>query len=250
MEVEPWDRFAAASGREPNSLRSRFAADPYMGFEEVDGGGEDEYRGEFTCPFCSEDFDIVDLSPHIEGEHPVDFRNGVPDLPPHVVWFLVDEKGSDRVLICREVCPICEDRIGMDMEKHWKLSVLRGIIHVEYLDFPLLQPHENSGSHYMLSLLKKEVQERHREYILGGSSHTVPANAALEPLLSSFVSNFAIVDPVKDNQPQTSDEGSAVSNILDSQSAESIEPPVSEKDHEEKTRRSQFVQELMLSTII
>lgn len=50
-------------------------ADLYLGFEQIDG--EDDYRPEFSCPFCSEDFDIVGLCCHIEDEHPIEAQNGV-----------------------------------------------------------------------------------------------------------------------------------------------------------------------------
>ncbi|MQM15226.1 hypothetical protein Taro_048166 [Colocasia esculenta] len=73
MEADSWNRLSASSKRQQNALQSRF--DPYMGFEEVDGG-EDDPRVEFPCPFCSEDFDIVGLCCHIDDEHPVEARNG------------------------------------------------------------------------------------------------------------------------------------------------------------------------------
>lgn len=53
-----------------------WSVDVYLGSEDMDGG-EDDSRPEFTCPFCSEGFDIVGLCCHIDDEHPIEARNGV-----------------------------------------------------------------------------------------------------------------------------------------------------------------------------
>lgn len=52
-------------------------ADVYHG-EEYEG--EEEQKSEFLCPFCSEDFDVVGLCCHIDEEHPVEAKNGVPTI--------------------------------------------------------------------------------------------------------------------------------------------------------------------------
>ena len=38
---------------------------------------EDEYKQEFSCPFCAEEFDIVGLVCHIDEEHQVEVKHGV-----------------------------------------------------------------------------------------------------------------------------------------------------------------------------
>lgn len=53
-------------------------ADPFLGFEEIDG--EEEFREEFACPFCSDFFDIVSLCCHIDEDHPMEAKNGVTYL--------------------------------------------------------------------------------------------------------------------------------------------------------------------------
>ena len=50
-------------------------ADNFLGFEEAEG--EDEFREEYACPFCSDYFDIVSLCCHIDEDHPMDTINGV-----------------------------------------------------------------------------------------------------------------------------------------------------------------------------
>jgi len=53
-------------------------ADLYLGggHEEIDG--DEDSRAEFLCPFCAEDYDVVGLCCHIDEEHPVEAKNGVP----------------------------------------------------------------------------------------------------------------------------------------------------------------------------
>lgn len=50
-------------------------ADTFLGFEEIDG--EEEFREEFACPFCSDYFDIVSLCCHIDEGHSMEAKNGV-----------------------------------------------------------------------------------------------------------------------------------------------------------------------------
>ena len=42
-----------------------------------DFDGDDDLRGDFPCPFCSEDFDLVGLCYHIDEEHTSEARSGV-----------------------------------------------------------------------------------------------------------------------------------------------------------------------------
>lgn len=52
-------------------------ADVYNG-EEFEG--EEEQKSEYLCPFCSDDFDVVGLCCHIDEEHAIEAKNGVPTL--------------------------------------------------------------------------------------------------------------------------------------------------------------------------
>jgi hypothetical protein len=65
-----------------------------LGFEEIEG--EDDFREEYACPFCSDYFDIVSLCCHIDEDHPMDAKNGV--------------------------CPICAVKVSSDMIAHITLQ--------------------------------------------------------------------------------------------------------------------------------
>ena len=49
--------------------------DFYFDYEEVDG--DDDLNSEYPCPFCPEEFDLVELCCHIDDEHPVEANFGV-----------------------------------------------------------------------------------------------------------------------------------------------------------------------------
>lgn len=48
-------------------------ADVCIDFEEDD----EEVKGEYFCPFCSEDFDFIGLCCHIEEDHRSEVNSGV-----------------------------------------------------------------------------------------------------------------------------------------------------------------------------
>eukprot|EP00262_Sarcandra_glabra_P006714 TRINITY_DN19208_c0_g1_i1.p1 TRINITY_DN19208_c0_g1~~TRINITY_DN19208_c0_g1_i1.p1 ORF type:complete len:224 (-),score=36.08 TRINITY_DN19208_c0_g1_i1:271-942(-) len=219
MDSDSWSSRFSASKRHQYTLQSR--SDLYLGgFEEIDGG-DDEIREEYPCPFCSEDFDIVGLCCHIDDEHPVEAKRGV--------------------------CPVCGTRVGMDMVGH---------IAMQHGNFFKMQRRRrsrkgSSGSHSTLSLLRKELREGHLQSLLGGSSSLVSSlNIAPDPLLSSFIYNSPVEDALRNVQPHAMDEGTSIKRSSDEKLVESVEPCLSEKDHKEKTQRSEFVQQLFLSTIL
>ncbi|KHG18937.1 dehydration-induced 19 -like protein [Gossypium arboreum] len=93
MESNSWSfRFSNSSSSSSSSSRRRQSrSDLFLGggYEEIDG--DEDFKAQFLCPFCAEDFDIVGLCCHIDEEHPVEAKNGV--------------------------CPVCAKRVGMDIRK-------------------------------------------------------------------------------------------------------------------------------------
>ena len=39
--------------------------------------GDEELRTAYPCPFCTEDFDLLELCCHIDLDHPVEAKSGV-----------------------------------------------------------------------------------------------------------------------------------------------------------------------------
>uniref|UniRef100_A0A6M2EU93 Drought induced 19 protein type zinc-binding domain-containing protein n=1 Tax=Populus davidiana TaxID=266767 RepID=A0A6M2EU93_9ROSI len=216
MDADSWSaRLSSASKRYQSALQSR--SDMFMGFEEIDG--DDDTREEFPCPFCSEYFDIVGLCCHIDDEHPVESKNGV--------------------------CPVCAMRVGVDMVAHITLQ------HGNIFKMQRKRKSRRGGPHSTLSLLRKELREGNLQSLLGGSSCIVPSsNAAPDPLLSSFI--LPMVDDFTSSQPSFLSETSSAKKSTDGNVSERNRksPPMSIKDKEEKAKRSEFVQGLLLSTIL
>ncbi|KAJ4839497.1 hypothetical protein Tsubulata_027901 [Turnera subulata] len=216
MDADSWSaRLSSASKRYQSALQSR--SDFFMGFEEFDG--DDDIREEFPCPFCSEYFDIVGLCCHIDDEHPVEAKNGV--------------------------CPVCAMRVGVDMVAHITLQ------HGNIFKMQRKRKSRRGGPHSTLSLLRKELREGNLQSLFGGSSCIVSSsNAAPDPLLSSFI--LPMADDFISSHPSTSTETSSAKKSSNENVSErnTKSPPLSVKDKEEKTKRSAFVQELLLSTIL
>ncbi|CAM0949612.1 unnamed protein product [Alopecurus aequalis] len=191
--------------------------DALMRLEEAEGTDDDEERGgeeELACPFCGEEFDGVGLCLHIDDEHPVETRAGV--------------------------CPICTDRVGIDLVGHMTLQ------HPTFFKGRWRNRRASSGSHSSTySALKKDAA--YIQYRYGGSSRAASFNTVPDPLLSSFVGNFVDEDLPKDAQEEFLDQVIEKSDSPEQKAAESVEEPLLPEEKEERTRRSQFVQGLVLS---
>ncbi|KAK9206938.1 hypothetical protein WN943_017221 [Citrus x changshan-huyou] len=95
MDYSRYFGLSTSSSRNYQStLKSQFAADFCIDFEDIEEDDYEEVKGEYEypCPFCSEDFDLVGLCCHIDEEHPVEAKSGV--------------------------CPVCVTRVTMDMVDH------------------------------------------------------------------------------------------------------------------------------------
>jgi len=182
--------------------------------------GDEESKAEFLCPFCAEDYDVVGLCCHIDEEHPVEVKNGV--------------------------CPICAKRVGMDIVSHITMQ------HGSFLKVQRKRRFRRGGSNSTLSLLRRELREGNLQSLFGGSTCIVSSNTEPDPLLSSFIYNAPRVDEPVSVKPHSLVETSVVkeSSKEDFLERNFQQLVLSDKDQEEKTRKSEFVQGLLLSTIL
>ncbi|KAL9248981.1 DEHYDRATION-INDUCED 19 homolog 3-like protein [Drosera capensis] len=107
-----------------------------------------------------------------------------------------------------------------------------------------------SGWYSTLSLLRKELGEGNLWSLFGDSSCLLSlANAAPDPLLSSFI--LPMADELLNEQSHSSTEATPAKRGSDENMVERKvqSPPLSVKDQEERTKRSEFVHELMLCAI-
>ncbi|RYR52167.1 hypothetical protein Ahy_A06g027084 isoform C [Arachis hypogaea] len=73
--------FGTASRSYPSRHKSRYA-EVFEDFEEMKG--EDELRTVYPCPFCVDDFDLLELCCHIDLEHSLEPKSGI--CPVCAVW--------------------------------------------------------------------------------------------------------------------------------------------------------------------
>ncbi|XP_071697839.1 protein DEHYDRATION-INDUCED 19 homolog 7-like isoform X2 [Rutidosis leptorrhynchoides] len=212
MDPNSWTRLSTTNS---SSRRYQSRSDAFHFVEETD---VDEPRPEYLCPFCAEDFDIVGLCCHIDEEHTVQAKNGV--------------------------CPICAKRVGTGLVSHMTMQ------HGSLLKVQRKRRFRRGGSNSTLSILKKELREGNLHSLLGGSSYSVPSsvNTEPDPLLSSFIYN-AGDEPLED---QTISSAAAMSVVESSNTSSEKQKVVtlSDEDQEEKARRSEFVQGLLMSTFL
>ena len=208
-------RLSSASRRYQAALQSR--SDMFMGFDENEG--DEDIREEFLCPFCSEYFDIVGLCCHIDEEHPMEAKNGV--------------------------CPVCALRVGVDMVAHITLQ------HGNIFKMQRKRKSRKGGSYSTLSLLRKELRDGNLQSLFGGSSCIVSSsNAAPDPLLSSFISPLSNESLSSQSDTHTETRSSNKSSDETVLRSHVETPAMSVKDKEEKAKRCEFVQGLLMSTIL
>ncbi|GAB2217809.1 hypothetical protein Drorol1_Dr00001021 [Drosera rotundifolia] len=206
-----WSHRASTTASSNSSFRRFQSSKSEVYLGGEDGEIEEECKPEFLCPFCGEEFDVVGLFCHIEEEHPVEVMNGV--------------------------CPVCAKRVGMDMRKRRS---------------------RKGASSSIFSLLKKELRDVNLQSLLEGSSYLqfssnsdldIDQNPDPDPLLSSFIYSSPSAEGHVKGVP--AEEASSRVETKAQNAVESNErPQLSDKDEEEQAQRSEFVQQMLLSTIL
>ncbi|KAJ1265756.1 hypothetical protein BS78_08G099800 [Paspalum vaginatum] len=218
MDMDTFERLSAESKRGGTRFDALIGLDEVEGTDEEDEEEEEERAAgvgladELPCPFCGEEWDALGLWCHMDEEHHAEANAGV--------------------------CPICtgkvENLVGHISSQH------RGFLKDKWRN-----QQGSSGSRYStLALLKKNLHER-----INGSSRAAPISTVPDPLLSSFVGKFFEADLPKDAKKEALDETEVGSDNLEQKPVESAEEPLLPEVKEERTRRSQFVQGLVLSLI-
>ncbi|CAL9231710.1 unnamed protein product [Arabidopsis halleri] len=218
MDSDSWsDRLASASRRYQLDFLSR--SDNFLGFEEIEG--EDDFREEYACPFCSDYFDIVSLCCHIDEDHPVDAKNGV--------------------------CPVCAVKVSSDMIAHITLQ------HANMFKVTRKRKSRRGGAQSMLSILKREFPDGNFQSLFEGTSRAVSsssASIAADPLLSSFISPMTDDFFISESSlcAETSSDKKTSNQSLPERNVE--KQSLSAEDHREKLKQSEFVQGILSSMIL
>lgn len=212
MDAELWASRMTAAKRQ-----ALLNTDQYFCLDDLEG---DDTRVDFLCPVCYVDFDIASLCCHLEEEH------------------------------CYETtiapCPVCAANVGNDIVGHITSQhshLFKGQRRRKYLR-GRIQSNSVPG------------RERLHSVVGGGSSRFsgYSSNDAPDPLLSSFIYGFPIIESHEQEKPSSSMDDTSTMNSSDSQAVISDNSAVNEEESkrifEEGVQRAQYVQQLVLSTIL
>ncbi|CAM8896021.1 unnamed protein product [Rhodiola kirilowii] len=215
MDNDSWQYLMSSSSRLVAQSRSDVGYD-YEAYCDEDG---EEIYTEFPCPYCNDDFDLVELCFHIEDVHFSQAKNGV--------------------------CPVCAVGVSSNMISH--LTKQHGKMIKIQQKLKLLKGKPDAN----LSILLKEFHEEYLKSLLDGSSVVAPSSAMdPDPLLSSFfynvppVAQSESVQLIASSEPILSEKSSGFT--ISETKARLL--PLSDKEHEERIQRSEFVQGLVWSS--
>ncbi|XP_023548707.1 protein DEHYDRATION-INDUCED 19-like [Cucurbita pepo subsp. pepo] len=205
---------AAAVSSRGSKSQSHFDFD----YEEVDED-VDDLNSEYSCPFCSEEFDLVELCCHIDDEHPLEANFGI--------------------------CPICSSSVGENMVGHIMMQ------HGDIFNSQQRLKFHKDDFPQSLSFERKELQDDRVRILSGFSSLHSTSKMAPDPLLS-FLCNAPVANESKTVQPvPSSKEKLKESDADDTLSERDVHlSSLPDTKQEEKTRRCDFVQGLVLSVIL
>ncbi|KAH9610625.1 hypothetical protein KSS87_012525 [Heliosperma pusillum] len=144
------------------------------------------------------------------------------------------------------VCPICVKRVGVDMVGHITMQ------HGNILKVQRKRRLRRGTSNSMFNILRKELREGNRQSLFGGSPFGLSSsNPDPDPLLSSFIYSSNTADDLGKEESHCSKAECSLPEIMVEKSTESVQQPaLSKKDQEEKARKCEFVQGLVLSTML
>ncbi|KAK7379020.1 hypothetical protein VNO80_04472 [Phaseolus coccineus] len=215
---------STASRSYQSRLKSHFA-ELFVDFDEVNG--DEDFRWAYPCPFCAEDFDLLELCCHIDLDHPTEAKSGI--CPVCTVWI-----GSNVV-----------DHIAAQHGNLFKISFLICMIGM------LKSKCHKDESYPDLSFSRKgEPDEHWQSFSAGLSPGMSTSNKSSDPWLS-FLYGASAVDESENVLPDSSSEISVEEvHSSDKVLERDVQPYLSDKDQIEKAQRSKFVQGLLMSTIL
>ncbi|KAJ4786651.1 Dehydration-induced 19-like protein [Rhynchospora pubera] len=130
------------------------------------------------------------------------------------------------------ICPLCVQRVGMDLVGHLTSH------HPSFFKMQQKRRKSHGGN-----------RKDNFQALFGGAGFAnLQSSAAPDPLLSSFISNLPAISLSKDTRSKPLDEDADL-EPLEKMTVQRIEPSIPVEEQEERARRSQFAQGLVLSTI-
>ncbi|KAF8111541.1 hypothetical protein N665_0074s0071 [Sinapis alba] len=211
MEDDMWAVSSSGSSRSYRSTATvaKYQSGSYRDFEE-DDDDDDVDVDYYPCPFCSDDYDLVELCHHIDEEHQLEATHGV--------------------------CPVCSKRVKMHMVDHitsYHRDVLKSDQkQTSYMD----DPYSSSDKH---------LQSFHNDF--PPSTHTSKAVVADQFL--SFLNSSPLPKQTKPVQVDSSVEDKTMTEDSSTVKDRTSSTPLSDTEQLEKANKCEFVQGLLSSAM-
>ncbi|KAG2406549.1 hypothetical protein LR48_Vigan03g281000 [Vigna angularis] len=201
---------STASKSYQSRLKSHFEL--FIDFDEVNG--DEDFRTAYPCPFCADDFDLLELCCHLDLDHPAEAKSAI--------------------------CPVCTVWIGSNVVDHIAAQ------HGNLFKSQLKSKWYKDESYPDLSFSRKGKPD----FSSGLSPGMSTSNTSSDPWLS-FLYGASAVDECENVLPDSSSEISVEEvHSNDKVLERDVQPYLSDKDQIEKAQRSKFVQGLLVSTIL
>ncbi|XP_011626204.1 protein DEHYDRATION-INDUCED 19 homolog 5 isoform X1 [Amborella trichopoda] len=219
MDVEFWASRMQAAKHLSAVHASRLNSGTHLVLD--DSEVDEDMQACFPCPFCYVEVEVCVLCSHLQEEHCFDIKN--------------------------TVCPVCAASVGRDM-----------IGHFTFQHTHLLKRRRKSQKGglwtYHTSIAGKEFRELSSFLGMGSTIPYIP-NSAPDPLLSPFLSNSSLPYTNESNTNSPSD-GKITSNSKDTERycacriSDKSSDGAGEQAYRERVQRAEYIQQLLLSTIL
>ncbi|QCE13314.1 Protein dehydration-induced 19 [Vigna unguiculata] len=168
--------------------------------------------------------------------------------------YMEESEGNDD-LRAEYLCPFCAEDYDVvslccHIDDHHPIQAKNGVCPV--CGKKRKRRVRKAGSGYTISMLRRELGDGALQSLLGGSSFITSPNSEPDPLLSSFMFSPLVADESSSATPPPSIQGALVKESSKDHFLERKpkQLQLSEEDKVEKARRFEFVQGLLLSTIL
>ncbi|ESQ36662.1 hypothetical protein EUTSA_v10008730mg [Eutrema salsugineum] len=212
MEDDMWAVSSSGSSRSHRSATAaKYQSGSYLDTEDFEEE-DDDIAVDYPCPFCSDDYDLVELCHHIDEEHQLEANHGI--------------------------CPVCSKRVKMHMVDHITTHH-RDVLKSEQKQTSYMEDPYSSDK-YLQSLLDELPPSMNHHH----TSKTVVSDKFL-----SFINNSPLPNQTKLVQPDSSVQEQTLNKDSSTEEDWKSSAPLSDTEQLEKAKKCEFVQGLLSSAM-
>uniref|UniRef100_A0A1J3IY27 Protein DEHYDRATION-INDUCED 19-like protein 2 n=1 Tax=Noccaea caerulescens TaxID=107243 RepID=A0A1J3IY27_NOCCA len=212
MEDDMWAVSSSGSSRSHRSATAaKYQSGSYLDTEDFEE--DDDVAMEYPCPFCSDDYDLIELCHHIDEEHQLEDTHGI--------------------------CPVCSKRVKMHMVDHITTHH-RDVLKSEQKETCYMEDPYSSDK-YIEPLL---------DDLPPSMNHHHTYKSVVSDQFLSFLNNSPLPNQAKHVEPDSSVQGK--NSVVDSPMEKDRKvspPPLSDSEQLEKAKKCEFVQGLLSSAM-